>query len=234
MAVEVRRVEKIKVERHSLTFRILHWIIVIEGIILGLTGISLSEYLDMNFINLGMARSIHIVTGLAFTASAWLFLYYFIVSGEYKWFGLRRIPYGIDYLFQEIRSFFTGAEIEDPIEYDVDRNMYREKVIPTEILAWWIWFITGVIIISSGLSLIYPDELMFIHKFWGFVIPDIGGEPMMSTRMIHLLSSGFALAVLIIHVYSSWIFGMVKSIIYGYRFEKAVYSIKKRIEVLNR
>jgi len=215
-------VERVRVLRHELTFRVLHWVIAVLGIILGITGVSISEYLDLPIIDMGLARNIHIVVGLFFVAFSWLFLYIFIASGEYNWVSLKRLGYGFEYLMHEIKLFFKGEHIEEPIKYDIGKRRYIEKVIPTEILSWWGWFITGLILISTGLALIYPDELMFINRFWSFLIPDLGGEPTVATRLVHLFAAGFSLAIFIVHVYSSWVYGLIGSIIHGYRMEKVV------------
>ncbi len=221
---------RVRVRRHSLLFRIVHWLMVAEGAILGVTGISLSEALNMEIISRGTARQLHEVTGLAFAATALFFIYLFVMDGEYRWYGLRRIPAGFDFFFAEVRAWFTGRHVSEPIRYDEDRGDYVEKVVPTEVLAWWLWFLLGAGIIVTGLALMFPEPLAQVHRLCAAVIPDnlqvqgaaalvIGTREAVATRAAHFLLAAAVLVVLIVHAYAGWVYGMLRSIVFGYRDE---------------
>lgn len=100
--------KRVTVVRHSKLFIALHWLIVVEMLLLLLTGFSVSEGFKPGPIPRGTARALHLVVGLAWLATITFFVYYFVVSGEYRWFGLSRIGYGFDFLVEE-----TGASCGD-------------------------------------------------------------------------------------------------------------------------
>ncbi len=213
---------RVRVQRHSLLFRVVHWLIVLEGLVLGLTGVSLSSSLNLELISYDAARSLHLVAGFSFIATAIFFLYYFVASGEYRWYGLRRIPRAFDYLFAEVKAWFLNRRIEEPIRYDPARG-YEEKVVPTEVLAWWGWFVLGVAIVVSGLALVWPEQLVLVNRFWASLFADdFGGRLTSATRMAHFLAAALILVVLIIHAYAGYVFGMLRSIVFGDREEPVV------------
>ncbi len=211
---------RLRVKRHDLLFRITHWLIVVEGVLLGLTGLSLSSSLGIEILEYGLARDIHLVSGFAFIATAIFFLYYFVASGEYRWYGLRRIPMAMDFLFAEVKAWFLGRHLPEPIRYDPLRGDYDEKVVPTEVLAWWGWFALGVGIALTGLALVFPGQFVLVNRFLGALFTDdFGGRLAVATRMAHFLIASLILVVLIVHAYAGWAFRMLRSIVFGDRDE---------------
>ncbi|HID62850.1 MAG TPA: cytochrome b/b6 domain-containing protein [Anaerolineae bacterium] len=204
--------KSLKVVRHSKPFIALHWLIFSEGLLLLLTGFSMSEGFNPIPIPLDIARPIHIVVAFAFLATSVFFLYYFVVSGEYKWFGLSRIGYAQDFFIEEIRAFLKGEKGETPVRYDPQSGDYVEKVVPTEVLAWWGWFLLGMGITLSGLGLLFP-------KTFG-VTRDVA----VSLRAAHFLIAVLIIVLALIHAYAAMVFGMWKSIFVGTREEPVVES----------
>ncbi|MCK5913305.1 MAG: cytochrome b/b6 domain-containing protein [Desulfuromusa sp.] len=103
--------ETIAVKRHSFLYRILHWLIVLEVELLLLSGLAVSEYIPLALISRGAARSLHILAGLTWTGTITFFVYYFMMSGEYKWFGVSKIAPAIDFFVHELRSFINGKKV---------------------------------------------------------------------------------------------------------------------------
>jgi len=210
--------KRVTVVRHSKLFIALHWLIVVEMLLLLLTGFSVSEGFKPGPIPRGTARALHLVVGLAWLATITFFVYYFVVSGEYRWFGLSRIGYGFDFLVEEIRSFLRGQQVHSPIRYAPDKGEYIEKVIPSEVLAWWGWFLLWLIIGTTGLALLFPGRFGLVAKFWHFVMPDYG-EALASTRAVHFLAAVFIVVMALVHAYAAVVFGMWRSIFFGTREE---------------
>ncbi len=209
--------KRVNVVRHTLLFRVMHCLIVIEGLIQGITGLSLSKSLNIDLIGYGLARDIHVVTGLLFTATAIFFLYYFVASGEYNWYGLRRIGMGFDHFFAETKAWFLREHIDEPIRYDEKSGRHIEKVIPTEVLVWWVWFILGIAIVFSGLGLIFPEQLAYINAFWGYIFPEGFGGAAIATRIGHSIIAMMILFTAIFHGYAAWAYKMLRSIVFGDR-----------------
>lgn len=211
---------RIRVRRHLLGTRILHWLIVIEGIILGLTGMQLGGIWGIRIFPEGGTWSIHVVTGLAWIFTALYLVYYLVATGEYKWYGLSRLPYGCRYLLNEIKAWFgSGIHIHEPIKFDNDNKEYVEKLIPTEIIVWWIFVILGILIMISGLGMAFPEQfrpLLDFFKIFGFIF---GGGAYSIARSIHLLSMFIILGIFILHVYAVFLYRLVKSMIFGEREE---------------
>ncbi len=215
------RVKKVTVLRHSKPFIILHWLIVVEMAMLLLTGFSLSEGFNPVPIPLGTARSLHIVTGLLWLATIVFFLYYFVMSREYRWFGISRISYALDFFVEEIRTFLRGEKGHNPVRYDPQTGEYVEKIFPTEVLAWWGWFLLWVGIGLSGLVLLFPENFGLVARFLHFVIADYG-EATASARAFHFLVAILVIVLAAIHAYAALVFGVWKSIFIGTREEPVV------------
>ncbi len=211
--------KRVPIERHDRMFRILHWLIVGEMVVLLVTGLAVSETLDIvPLISRGLARAVHLVVAFAWLGTITFFLYYFIYSGEYRWFGLRRLGEAFDTLVEEIRAFLRGEHLPEPIRYDPKRGEYVEKIYPTEVLAWWTWAILWTILATTGLALVFPETFGFINRFWHAVIAS-APKATAATRTTHLVIAILVVAVVLIHAYLVIITGIWKGIVYGTREE---------------
>ena len=212
--------KRIRVQRHGLGMRILHWLIVVEGIILGLTGMQLGGIWGVRILPEGGVWALHVLIGLAWIATAFVFLAYMVITGDYKWYSIGRVPYGLKYLVFEAKHWISGGHtIAEPIKFDNENETYVEKLIPTEIIVWWIFVVIGVIIMITGLSLAFQEQLSFLLGLFGILSPILGGGPYSIARSIHLLMMFVVLGIFIIHVYAVLIFRMIRSIIFGDREE---------------
>ena len=126
--------EMITVKRHTLLYRFLHWFIALQVLILVVTGLGVSEYIPLTVLGRDIARNIHIIVALLWTGTITFFVYYFVMSGEYKWFGLSKVGQAVDFFVHELECFIKGKRVKSPINYDSSRRKYDEKVIPTEVL----------------------------------------------------------------------------------------------------
>ncbi|MGD0511276.1 MAG: cytochrome b/b6 domain-containing protein, partial [Candidatus Micrarchaeaceae archaeon] len=90
-------VNRVKVERHGLFMRVAHWLVLVEGIILTLTGFQLGGILGINLFP-DDNMSIHVMTGLIFIVTATLAVYDMVITGDYFWVRLQRIPYSFKYI----------------------------------------------------------------------------------------------------------------------------------------
>lgn len=213
------------VKRHSLLYRILHWLIVLEVLLLLLSGFGVSEYIPFALLSRGAARNLHILIGLVWTGTITFFVYYFIMIGEFKWFGVSKIAPAVDFFVHEFRSFIRGKKVKSPVGYNSDENKYTEKIVPTEVLAWWGWFALWTIMILTGLALLFPESFNFINRLCYAILPSFG-KAAFATRFIHLAASIGIVVYMIIHAYASWTFGMVGSMISGSN-EEPVVDIEK-------
>ncbi|HDN80736.1 MAG TPA: cytochrome b/b6 domain-containing protein [Chloroflexi bacterium] len=215
--------KRMKVVRHPKLFIALHWLIVTEMLILLLTGFSVSEGAAFVPIPRGIARSLHVVVGLMWGATIIFFIYYFVMSGEYRWFGVSRITYGFDFFVEEIRAFLRGERVHEPVKYDPEKGDYIEKLVPTEVLAWWGWFLLWVVVGVSGLALLFPGALNIVHRLCHFIVADYP-KAAASTRAVHFLGAVLVIVLALIHFYAALVFGMWKSIFLGTREEPVVES----------
>jgi len=217
--------ETITIRRHSLLYRILHWLIVLAVLLLLLSGLAVSEYTPLAWISRGAARSLHIPLGLIWTGLITFFIYYFIMSGEFKWFGVSKIGPAIDFLVHEVRCFVSGKRVKSPVGYNRDERKYVQKIVPTEVLAWWGWFGLWAIMVLTGLALLFPGSSGFIHRLCHAILPAFS-KATAATRFIHLLASMGIVIYMLIHAYASWTFGMVGSMISGNNEEPVVHLEK--------
>ncbi len=213
--------ETIAVKRHSFLYRVLHWLIALEVLLLLASGVAVSDYISLAWISRGAARSLHILIGLTWTGTITFFVYYFMMSGEYKWFGVSKIAPAVDFFVHEVRSFIKGKKVKSPVGYRRDEKKYAEKVVPTEVLAWWGWFGLWAIMVLTGLALLFPENFGFINRLCYAILPAFG-KAVAATRFIHLLVSTGIVIYMMIHAYASWTFGMVGSMISGSNEEPVV------------
>ncbi len=216
-------VKRVTIKRHTLGTRLLHWAIVIEGIILGLTGMQLGGIWGVRIFPDGGTWGIHVVTGLAWIFTALFLLYYLVANGEYRWYGLRRLPYGCSYLYNEIKAWFGfGKHVHEPIKYDHKKGEYIEKLVPTEIIVWWLFVILGILIMLSGLGMAFPKQFLPLLQFFDFLNYAVGGGAYSIARSMHLLTMFIILGIFILHLYAVVLYRMVKGIIVGEREEPVV------------
>ncbi|MGE4318491.1 MAG: cytochrome b/b6 domain-containing protein [Deferribacterales bacterium] len=211
------------VKRHSLVYRVLHWLIVIQILVLLLSGFGVSDYVPAALLSRGTARSLHIVLGLAWTGTITFFVYYFVISGEYKWFGLSRIGQAFDFFMHEVKSFVEGKKVKSPVGYDPAKRKYVEKIVPTEVLAWWGWFALWTIMVLTGLALVFPGSFTLVNSFFVAVLPG-AGSPSAATRLAHISVSLIIVVYVLIHAYASYTFGMVSSMLSGVNDEPIAQS----------
>lgn len=217
--------ETIAVKRHSFLYRILHWLIVLQVLLLLSSGFAVSEYIPLAWISRGAARSLHILMGLTWTGTITFFIYYFMMSGEYKWFGVSKIAPAFDFFIHEVRSFVKGKKVKSPVGYSRNEKKYAEKIVPTEVLAWWGWVSLWTIMVLTGLALLFPESFGFINRLCYAIIPAFS-KATAATRFIHLLVSTGMIIYMMIHAYASWTFGMVGSMISGSN-EEPVIDLEK-------
>ncbi len=212
--------KRMKVLRHHLGFRLLHWIIFAEGVVLTLTGMQLGGIFGLRILP-EAAWAVHVVTGLALVVTLAVFVYYLIITKDYKWYSLRRIPYSLRYLMAETKAWFgIGPHVFEPIRFNPRNPGYVEKVIPTVVIVWWVYVALGLGISITGLAMAFPEQFAFVY--WladvvGYNLAGVGGYAFV--RAIHRLCMFLLVGVVIMHAYSAWVFRLVRSIIFGEREE---------------
>jgi F420-nonreducing hydrogenase I cytochrome b subunit len=211
-----------RVQRHTLFFRILHWAIFFEGAFMVLTGMQRGGMLPFGLaIYPSNTFSYHIAVGILFIASSILVGYEMIMSGAYSWVGVRRIPLSFRYIANETRAWFgLFAPMKESISYDPATKRYREKLIPSAIIVWWAFVILGWILVPTGLALAFPTEFAFIYSIVdpiGIALTGVGGYAFMVA--VHRLATDVLVLLVFMHIYSTFIYRLVQSIIIGYRRE---------------
>ena len=213
--------ERTSVMRHDLLFRVAHWCIFIEGGLLVLTGFQLGGILGGSLFPLSTVTA-HVLIGIAFMATAAIYAVGILTGGDYHWVGLRRIPYSFRFIIKETKGWFGLApKPANPIAYDPSLGDYAEKLVPSVIVVFWSFAIIGVVLALTGLALAFPQQFGFV-----FVITDlIGGTLTGVTGMafmlaFHRLVTFILIALVMAHVYASFIFKLVTSMITGKRAER--------------
>jgi len=209
-----------EVLRHDLFFRVMHWLIFAEGIVLTLTGMQLGGILGVAIFPFDNMM-FHIVVGVTFVATAALFIYGIVSTGDYRWIGLRRIPYSFKYIMSETRGWFGLApKPSEPMLYDTENKQYAEKLVPSVIVVFWSFVLLGLVLALTGLALAFPQPFSFVYLFTdliGRTLTGVTGLAFMLT--LHRLAM-YALVVLVaMHIYASFIFKLVGSMISGKRNE---------------
>jgi hypothetical protein len=117
--------------RHDLVFRVLHWVLVAEGVLLVLTGFQLGGAFLGVVIFTSDNLLVHETIGIAFIGSAILFAGNMARTGDIRWVSLRRIPHSIRFVGWETKGWFGLAPAPvNPILYDGSNKRYIEKFVP--------------------------------------------------------------------------------------------------------
>ncbi|AGK62202.1 hypothetical protein Asulf_02249 [Archaeoglobus sulfaticallidus PM70-1] len=210
-----------EVNRHSLFTRVVHWSIVITGIILGFTGLEIGGHYGIRFLG-DNVTSTHVYVGLVFGV-LWVMFTYYMLTKEWKWISLSRIIYSLKFLLAETRAWFGGPHIEDPRAYDPKKGEYVEKIVPTQVMVWWGYFVLAVIIGFTGLAMAFKDFFSWVFAIGDAIGPIFGAESGYAfVRAVHLLFMYLFATVMIVHIYAVIIFGVLKSMFTGKREEKIV------------
>lgn len=211
------------VMRHDAPFRILHWAIFAEGVLLTLTGLQLGGFANIVVLTSG-DLTVHIVTGVVFILTALLFLFEIIQSRDYRWVALRRIPLSLKYIITETKAWFSlGPKPRDPIAYDKDKGQYVEKLIPSVIIVFWTFILLGAILALTGLAMAFPAQFGFVYAVTdpiGSLLTGVTGLAFM--LVLHRLMTFLLIALVAAHVYASFVFKLVRSVIIGKRGERVV------------
>jgi len=215
---------RIKVQRHGLFFRSLHWAIFFLGVFLTLTGMQRGGMLGI-VVFPSNTFSYHVIAGILFIAASILVGYEMITSGSYSWLGVRRILYSGRFIADETRSWFgIFPPIKEPILYDPAKKVYKEKMVPSAIIVWWSFVVIGWILVSSGLALAFPIQFSFIYDSIadpiGIALTGVGGYAFMVA--IHRLAMEFLVILVFMHIYATFVYKLVQSIILGYRHEPTI------------
>jgi len=207
--------------RHDLLFRVAHWSIFIEGGLLVITGFQLGGILGGSLFPLSNVTA-HVLIGIAFIATAVIYALGILTGGDYHWVGLRRVPYSRRFINKETKGWFGLApKPANPIAYDTVNREYSEKLVPSVIVVFWSFAILGVVLALTGLALAFPQQFGFV-----FTLADLIGGPLTGVTgmafmlTFHRLVTFALVALVMMHVYASFIFGLVGSMITGKRNER--------------
>ena len=208
---------RMKVRRHPLLFRIVHWSLVAETLLLFLSGFSLVAGFPEIFPRY-TARNLHIFIGALWIATVLFLLYYMLTGEEYRWIRLSRIGEAFDFFMSEVRHFIEGKKMEEVIRFSPKRGDYIEKVVPTEVLSWWSWCLIFFIMGTTGIFLTIPSIGLVPAKMVQLILPAYS-KPFAALRAFHFFMACLAFVFMLIHAYAAFVFGLVPSMITGYREE---------------
>jgi formate dehydrogenase subunit gamma len=213
--------ERTSVVRHDLLFRVAHWFIFIEGGLLVITGFQLGGILGGSLFPLSNV-TVHVLIGIAFMATAAIYAMGILAGGDYHWVSLRRIPYSFRYIMKETKGWFGLAPPPgNPVAYDTVGGEYTEKLVPSVIIVFWSFAILGVVLALTGLSLAFPQQFGFVFAVTdliGGALTGVTGMAFMLT--LHRLVTFVLLALVMAHVYASFVFKLVTSMITGRQNER--------------
>lgn len=206
--------------RHHVGFRVLHWIIFVEGVLLTLTGMQIGGIFGIHFLAENIS-AFHITLGLLLIVTLAALVYYLVVSGDYGWYGLRRIPLSLSFLMDEARAWFgLGPHVEEPIRFDPKKQRYVEKLIPSVVVVWWVYVVLGLSISITGMAMTFPEQFSFIYQLadlMGYAVTGAGGYALV--RAIHRILMFALVMVVMMHTYAAVIFRMLHAITSGYNDE---------------
>ena len=205
-------------------FRLCHWLFVIEGILLTLTGFQLGGGMfGINFFPTNNL-SYHIMLGLLAVATVTLFMYDITIMGLLFWWGPHKIKESNKFIIAEFKAWFKlGPPPQNPIIYDTIRQDYVKKIIPSVVVSFWSFTVLGTFVMLTGLMLTFPTQFSFFYDLFnpvGSFLTGVSGVAFVLA--IHRLSSELLVSLVLIHVYAVFVFKLVKSMITGYREEQVL------------
>jgi formate dehydrogenase subunit gamma len=215
----------VEVQRHSLFIRFVHWSIVITGIILALSGMELGGLYGVRIFGENVL-AIHITVAFVF-GCLWGMFGYYMIAKEWKWISLGRIPYSIKFFYKEALAWcLLGPHVEDPRGYSLKKKDYVEKIVPTQVMVWWIYVLLALLMGITGFAMYYPEQLKPIVDLaqaigsWFNPAGQMDGYTFL--RALHRLGMYLFGLVMFMHMYAVVIFGVLPSMFTGKRREKVV------------
>ena len=214
-----------EVERHDLPFRMAHWSIFVEGILLTLSGFQLGGILGGALLPISNV-TFHVLVGVIFMATAATYAVGILSGGDYRWVALQRIPYSFRFILSETRGWFgIRPPPSNPVAYDSEKHEYREKLIPSVIVVFWSFALLGIALALTGLSLAFPAQFGFVYWVTDFIGGTLTGTTGSAFMLAFHRLLTYALVLLVMmHIYASFIFGLVTSMITGKRNETVVLT----------
>ena len=214
--------EYVEVHRQHLLYRITHWGIVSTGLIIGFTGLRLGNLFGISFPqDYELTLNIHIYTSFVF-AFFWILMFAQLITHEWKWFGFHRLLYSIRFLIAEVKAWFEiGPHVEDPRCYDPKKKDYGEKIIPTEVVVPWTYILLTIIMGLTGLPLYYRDifaPIINLADRYAYMLGLDSGIELL--RVIHRIVMSIYLMTMLVHVYATFLFGVIRSMVTGKKREK--------------
>lgn len=211
----------IEVLRHDLLFRLAHWAIFVEGVLLVISGFQLGGVLGGALLPLSNV-TFHVLIGLAFIGTAAIYAVGIASGGDYRWVGLRRIPYSFKYILSETKGWFGfSLKPPNPLAYDSERGDYAEKLVPSVIVVFWAFVLLGAVLGLTGLALVFREQFAFVYAITDFVGNALTGVTGVAFMLVfHRLMTYLLIFLVIIHIYASFIFKLVTSMITGRRNER--------------
>jgi len=211
--------QRVRVLRHALPTRVVHWALVLEGGFLLLSGAQLTGILYLGLPDI--SYSLHVSTGLVFIGTAFAFVYTVAISHDYKWFSLKRLPYSAWYNTVDALAWLKLIPPqEEPIRYDPVKGEYVEKLVPAVIFVWWGYIFMGAVLAVTGLADAFPGPFWFVYSITdpiGKFLTGVGG--LSFVMGIHRLAAFLLLATVVSHAYAAVVFRLLTSIVKGTRDE---------------
>jgi formate dehydrogenase subunit gamma len=213
-------VERTQVVRHDLLFRLAHWSIFVEGILLVLSGFQLGGIIGGGLLPISNV-TFHVLVGIAFMATAAIYAVGILSGGDYRWVALQRIPYSFRFILSETKGWFgIRPPPANPIAYDSEKHEYSEKLVPSVIVVFWAFAFFGVALALTGLSLAFPGQFYFVYWVTDFIGNTLTGATGVAFMLaFHRLLTYALIMLVMMHIYASFIFKLVTSMVTGRRYE---------------
>ena len=211
--------ERVRVERHHLSMRLVHWALVLEGGLLLLSGLQLTGILTLGIP--GISYSLHVTAGLIFVGTALAFVYTVAINHDYRWFSLKRLPLSAWYnTIDALAWLHLVPEPPEPIRYDPVKKDYVEKLFPSVIIVWWGYILMGAVLALTGLADAFPGTFWFVYYVAnpiGTALTGVDGLPFIMA--IHRLAALLLLFTVTSHAYAAVVLHLLRSITHGDRDE---------------
>ena len=214
---------EVEVQRHPIFVRVIHWSIVITGILLALSGMELGGLYGVRIFGENVLM-IHLTLGFVF-GCLWGMFGYYMIAKEWKWISLTRIPYSVKFLYRETLSWFLlGPHVEDPRGYSLKRKDYVEKIIPTQVMVFWIYVLLAIIMGLTGFAMYYQDAMKPVVDAAEVLGKAFNPAKEMTgyafLRALHRLCMYLFGLVMFMHAYAVTIFDVLISMFTGRRRER--------------